>query len=166
MLQAIAYVATFAFMAPHGTCHRCDFTPVARGETPVARGKSPPTLPSAWAPPPPSPWTSAKASHILLKDAPYEDESAKVRAAALIAEINAGTLTFAEVAASLSHCPSGKRAGGSLGEFTPGRMVPPFDAAVFRVFRIFRLLEAEHFTNSFRFVVVVVLGAAPSEEEQ
>ena len=131
MLQAIAYVATFAFMAPHGTCHRCDFTPVARGETPVSRGKSPPTLPSAWAPPPPSPWTSAKASHILLKDAPYEDESAKVRAAALIAEINAGTLNFAEVAASLSHCPSGKRAGGSLGEFTPGRMVPPFDAAVF-----------------------------------
>jgi len=90
----------------------------------------PPSLPLEWGTEP-SPWTSAKASHILLKDAPYEDESAKARAAALIFEIEAGLQTFEEAAASLSHCPSGKRAGGSLGEFTPGRMVPPFDAAVF-----------------------------------
>jgi peptidyl-prolyl cis-trans isomerase C len=38
---------------------------------------------------------------------------------------------FAQLAAKFSICPSGKRAGGSLGSFTRGRMVPAFDAVIF-----------------------------------
>jgi peptidyl-prolyl cis-trans isomerase C len=37
---------------------------------------------------------------------------------------------FAEVAKEHSTCPSG-REGGSLGEFSPGMMVPEFDKVVF-----------------------------------
>lgn len=37
---------------------------------------------------------------------------------------------FAEMAEKYSQCPSGKQ-GGSLGEFTPGQMVPEFDKVVF-----------------------------------
>ena len=45
----------------------------------------------------------------------------------------AATLTnkFATLAAANSACPSGKSAGGDLGEFTHGQMVPEFDKAAF-----------------------------------
>ncbi len=38
---------------------------------------------------------------------------------------------FAKLAAEFSDCPSGKNAGGSLGEFGKGAMVPPFEEAAF-----------------------------------
>lgn len=41
-----------------------------------------------------------------------------------------GGADFADVAKEHSQCPSGS-SGGELGEFTPGRMVPEFDAVVF-----------------------------------
>lgn len=62
-----------------------------------------------------------KASHILVKT---EDEANKV-----IDEINGG-LSFADAANKYSSCPS-KQAGGSLGEFGRGQMVPEFENAVF-----------------------------------
>jgi peptidyl-prolyl cis-trans isomerase C len=37
---------------------------------------------------------------------------------------------FAALAAAHSSCPSGKQ-GGALGKFSPGKMVPEFDQAVF-----------------------------------
>ena len=37
---------------------------------------------------------------------------------------------FGKVAAASSKCPSGQQ-GGSLGEFSPGQMVPEFDTVVF-----------------------------------
>ena len=64
---------------------------------------------------------SAKASHILVDT---EDKAKEI-----LAEINDG-LDFAEAAKKYSSCPSSAQ-GGSLGEFTRGRMVPEFDAAVF-----------------------------------
>lgn len=48
----------------------------------------------------------------------------------LIAQIKGGA-DFGALAAAHSKCPSGK-AGGSLGEFGPGQMVPEFDQAVFQ----------------------------------
>lgn len=38
---------------------------------------------------------------------------------------------FAAIAAEHSQCPSGKSAGGALGEFGPGQMVREFDEVVF-----------------------------------
>jgi peptidyl-prolyl cis-trans isomerase C len=38
---------------------------------------------------------------------------------------------FTEMASLHSQCPSGK-SGGALGEFSPGQMVPEFDAVVFK----------------------------------
>jgi len=67
---------------------------------------------------------SAKASHILFK------EGGVARADEVKAQIESGELSFAEAARQFSSCPSGQR-GGSLGNFSPGQMVPAFDAVVF-----------------------------------
>lgn len=65
----------------------------------------------------------ARASHILVSS----EESAQK----ILDEINEG-LDFAEAAQKYSSCPSGQ-AGGDLGEFGPGQMVPEFDNAVFNM---------------------------------
>ena len=72
------------------------------------------------------PWSAATASHILFKGS-----DASTRAAEVLAEIEAGARSFEDTAADLSACPSGRRAGGSLGSFIPGKMVPAFDSMVF-----------------------------------
>lgn len=38
---------------------------------------------------------------------------------------------FAKMARKYSDCPSGKRGGGDLGQFSPGQMVAEFDKVVF-----------------------------------
>ncbi len=60
------------------------------------------------------------ASHILVAT---EEEAARVRG-----EIESGALSFEEAAAKYSSCPS-KEAGGALGEFGRGQMVPEFEEA-------------------------------------
>ena len=66
---------------------------------------------------------AARASHILVST---EEEANEV-----LGEINNG-LDFAEAAMKYSSCPS-KNAGGDLGEFTRGRMVPEFEEATFEM---------------------------------
>lgn len=68
---------------------------------------------------------SARASHILFKGKNAKGEASKVKA-----QIEAGELKFADAARSFSQCPS-KAKGGSLGQFSPGQMVPAFDKIVF-----------------------------------
>ena len=65
--------------------------------------------------------TYVRASHLLVKT---EEEAAKLRE-----EILAGK-DFAEVAAKVSMCPSG-RDGGDLGFFGKGQMVKEFEDACF-----------------------------------
>ena len=65
---------------------------------------------------------TVNASHILVET---EEEAAKIAA-----DIKAGTLTFEEAAAKYSSCPS-KDAGGNLGDFGRGQMVPEFEEAAF-----------------------------------
>lgn len=62
-----------------------------------------------------------KASHLLVSD--------EAQCLALREEIIAGK-PFAEVAAAVSQCPSGKN-GGDLGFFGKGQMVPEFELAAF-----------------------------------
>lgn len=38
---------------------------------------------------------------------------------------------FAKMARKYSKCPSGRRSGGDLGQFSPGQMVSEFDDVVF-----------------------------------
>jgi len=64
---------------------------------------------------------TVKASHILVDN----EEKAKE----ILADLNNG-MSFEEAATSFSSCPS-KEAGGDLGEFTRGQMVPEFDEAAF-----------------------------------
>jgi len=65
--------------------------------------------------------TTASARHILVEtEAECQD---------LIDQIQDGA-DFAQLAASHSKCPSGRR-GGELGTFGRGQMVPEFDKAVF-----------------------------------
>mmetsp|Transcript_21017 Transcript_21017/g.26123 ORF Transcript_21017/g.26123 Transcript_21017/m.26123 type:complete len:161 (+) Transcript_21017:50-532(+) len=63
-----------------------------------------------------------KASHILVKTEEEANEIAK--------KIETTEITFADAAREFSTCPSSK-AGGSLGEFGPGKMVPQFDQVCF-----------------------------------
>ena len=63
----------------------------------------------------------ATARHILVES---EEECN-----ALKAEIENGA-TFESIAQAKSQCPSGS-AGGDLGSFGPGQMVPEFDKVVF-----------------------------------
>lgn len=65
---------------------------------------------------------TVSAKHILVEN---EEEANKIKS-----EIEAGDVTFEEAAAKYSTCPS-KEAGGNLGAFGKGMMVPEFEAAAF-----------------------------------
>ena len=67
---------------------------------------------------------TVNASHILVKT---EEE-----ARAIYEEIVSGAKSFEDAAKEYSSCPS-KEAGGSLGDFGRGQMVPEFDTAVFEM---------------------------------
>lgn len=67
-------------------------------------------------------YREVQASHILLAT---EDEAKAVKA-----RLDAGE-NFEALAKELSKDPSAETNGGSLGSFSPGAMVPAFDAAVF-----------------------------------
>jgi peptidyl-prolyl cis-trans isomerase C len=75
----------------------------------------------------------AAAQHILIKPASDSDTDrvvAESRMTEIRAEIEGGA-KFDDLAAAHSECPSGKQAGGSLGWFGRGMMVPEFDSVVF-----------------------------------
>ena len=65
---------------------------------------------------------TVNASHILV------DTEEKARS--IYEEITSGAKTFEDAAKEYSSCPS-KDAGGNLGDFGRGQMVPEFDSAVF-----------------------------------
>jgi len=65
----------------------------------------------------------AAARHILVAD--------EATCSLIKQQIESGEATFEELARQHSKCPSGKAAGGSLGTFEPGRMVPEFDQVCF-----------------------------------
>ena len=75
----------------------------------------------------------AQAQHILVSPA-NDSADAKLEAIGKINQLKEklkGGADFGELAAGYSECPSGKQAGGSLGWFGRGAMVPEFDKAVF-----------------------------------
>jgi parvulin-like peptidyl-prolyl isomerase len=79
--------------------------------------------------------TKVQAQHILLKcegtAATAEHKKAIAKLEKIAADLKAGKGTFAEAAKADSVCPSGKKKGGDLGEFTFSQMVPPFSIAAF-----------------------------------
>ena len=76
--------------------------------------------------PSPGSKSTATASHILM-----DGDDAKSKLEAMKKDIQKDYKKFAACAAKNSKCPSGKAAGGKLGTFKPGSMVPPFDKAIF-----------------------------------
>lgn len=75
----------------------------------------------------------AQAQHILVSPAGGDDAArtaAKAKIEAIRERIQGGG-NFADEAAAHSECPSGREAGGSLGWFSRGMMVPAFDEAAF-----------------------------------
>ncbi|KAL7543834.1 hypothetical protein ACHAXR_013182 [Thalassiosira sp. AJA248-18] len=73
-----------------------------------------------------SPKSTATASHILLDGKDAESRLAKMKK-----DIKGDYNKFQALAKQHSKCPSGKAAGGKLGTFKPGMMVPAFDKAIF-----------------------------------
>ena len=73
------------------------------------------------------------ASHILIKVDPTDDDTAKAAKRARIEDLRKQLLDgadFAELAKANSDCPSAS-AGGDLGSFGKGQMVPEFEDAAF-----------------------------------
>ena len=73
-----------------------------------------------------TPMSTATASHILLDGKDAESRLAKMKK-----DVAGDHGKFQTMAREHSKCPSGKAAGGSLGTFKPGMMVPAFDKAIF-----------------------------------
>ena len=76
---------------------------------------------------------TVKASHILIKLDPTDDAAAKAAKRARIEDLRKQLLEgadFAELAKANSDCPSAS-AGGDLGSFGKGQMVPEFEDAAF-----------------------------------
>ena len=72
-----------------------------------------------------------EARHILFAILPGTPVMAlREQAEKVLAEVRTSPERFAERAAAMSNCPSG-RLGGNLGQFGPGEMVPEFDRAIF-----------------------------------
>jgi parvulin-like peptidyl-prolyl isomerase len=65
-----------------------------------------------------------RASHILVANETHCKE--------LIERLKKGE-SFEELARQFSKCPSGKRSGGDLGTFSPGKMVPQFSNATMKL---------------------------------
>jgi peptidyl-prolyl cis-trans isomerase C len=77
-----------------------------------------------------------RARHILIKVAPNaaeeEKKKAKEKATELLKKVKEGA-DFAKLAGEASEDAASKQKGGDLGYFAKGKMVKPFDAAVFSV---------------------------------
>ena len=72
-----------------------------------------------------------RARHILLRVAPSDDKALIREAAERLLERVRGGDDFGELAKAMSQDPVSAEQGGDLGYFGRGRMVPPFEAAVF-----------------------------------
>ncbi|HAU38926.1 MAG TPA: hypothetical protein DCX07_14585 [Phycisphaerales bacterium] len=79
--------------------------------------------------------TTLEASHVLIECPLYapaaQQEAARAKLAGIAADIKSDKLKFEDAAKQFSDCPSGKSAGGSLGEFTFDSMVASFAKAAF-----------------------------------
>ncbi len=78
-----------------------------------------------------SPVTEIPGALGIFKVVEKSDPAAAEKDIAAIRERLVAGEDFAKLAAEVSACPSGKRDGGSLGEFGKGQMVPEFEKAAF-----------------------------------
>jgi peptidyl-prolyl cis-trans isomerase C len=127
---------------------------------------------------------SVEASHILVRpkelskeemdklspedQAAQKDKAkaeAKAKAEGLLKRVQDGE-DFAAVAEAESDCPSGKRAKGSLGEFSRGQMVKPFEDAAFALDAgaMSGLVETSFGYHIIKTTRHTVAGATPLEE--
>lgn len=110
---------------------------------------------------------TAHARHILVKVDKDADEATKKAKKEEIEgyrkQIIDGTAKFEDIAKEHSDCPSGKRAGGDLGSFGHGQMVPEFDKAAFEqeVDKVGPVIE-----TSFGYHIVQVLERTPAGERK
>lgn len=74
-----------------------------------------------------------RAQHILIKPVPGDCDSREKALQKLkeLKDAHAAGASFSDLAAANSDCPSGKKAGGSIGWVVQGVLTPAFDTAVF-----------------------------------
>jgi parvulin-like peptidyl-prolyl isomerase len=110
----------------------------------------------------------AQAQHILVAPTEKTDagrEAARKKLDEIRTRVKAGA-GFSDEAAAHSDCPSGRSAGGSLGWFGRGMMVPAFDQAVFSM-QVGELSEV--IETSFGYHIIQKTGheaATPAEYDE
>jgi peptidyl-prolyl cis-trans isomerase D len=110
------------------------------------------------------------ARHILVSvpasASPEQKATAKAKADALAEEVRKAPKTFAEVAKKSSEDPGSAAEGGDLGFFPRGRMVKPFDDAVFaaKVGDIVGPVETQFGYHIIRLEEIKAAGAGPGFE--
>ena len=97
---------------------------------------------------------TVSAKHILVET---EEEANNIKK-----EIEAGEISFEEAAAKYSTCPS-KEAGGNLGAFGKGMMVPEFEKAAFEL-EIGKVSEAVQTQFGYHLILVEEKNEAKAKE--
>lgn len=114
---------------------------------------------------------SVTASHILINTKEITDETEKANKKAELEALRKQIIekkgeNFAELATAHSDCPSGKRSGGSLGQFGHGQMVPEFDKAAFaqEVGVVGEIIETSFGYHIIKVTDKVLAGTTPYED--
>jgi len=112
---------------------------------------------------------SVQASHILIavgkEDTPEVKAEKKAKIDALKKQLNEGA-DFAKLAEENSDCPSGKRAGGDLGKFAKGQMVPEFETVAYELKdgEISDVVETQFGYHIIKKTATIDAGLPPKEE--
>lgn len=107
-----------------------------------------------------------RARHILVRPQEGDKDAARAKAEAILARLKAGE-DFAKLAEETSDDPGSRVRGGDLGYFQRGKMVKPFDEAVFSMTepsQLSEIVETDFGFHVIRFEGRRPAGAIPFEE--
>lgn len=108
-----------------------------------------------------------KASHILItlpaKPTPAQEQAAKAKAEAILAEVRKDPAQFAAIAKRESQDPGSAAQGGNLGYFTRDSMVKPFADAVFAMKKIGEIVGPVQ--SQYGYHIIELTGIKPAEQK-
>ena len=108
-----------------------------------------------------------KASHILIalppQPTPAQEQAAKAKAEAILAEVRKDPAQFAAIAKRESQDPGSAPQGGDLGYFTRSGMVKPFADAVFAMKKVGEIVGPVR--SQYGYHIIELTGIKPAEQK-